>query len=162
MSEKYEMKHRHASENAEYSVRLAALVAIVTGLPVWNVAGETGVWAQLPDRMRRGHDWYGKKLALLFASMGYNSSPDFKTRFDRETRYPCLMRYVPTKRALVLERQAHRKATGDPNATVASWWNMLVYYDGLVYDPVQPEPYPLDRFPSSLYKVTTMMQVWVA
>ena len=70
------------------------------------------------------------------------------------------MRYVPTPRALVIERQAKRQATGDPKATVSSWWNILVYYDGLVYDPCYREPYALAQF-TPLYKITTMMQVWV-
>ena len=70
------------------------------------------------------------------------------------------MRYVPTKRALVLERREKRRQTGDPRATVTSWWDILVYYDGLVYDPAYRHPYPLERF-SPLYKITTMMQVWV-
>lgn len=159
MSEKYEMQHQFAGGD-NYAVRLAALVAIVTGLPLWNEDGEKGVWARLTDRMRQGKGWYSSELPKLFTQLGYNSSADFKTRFDRATPYPCLMRYVPTKRALVLERQAKRRETGNPKATVTSWWNILVYYDGLVYDPAHREPYALERF-SPLYKVTSMMQVWV-
>jgi hypothetical protein len=160
MKEKYEMLHRYEG-GADFAIRLAALVAIATGLPLWNEDGEKGVWAQLPDRMRLGKGWYSRELPKLFTELGYNSSPDFKTRFDRDTPYPCLMRYVPTKRALVLERRRKRLETGDPKATVTGWWNILVYYDGLVYDPSYREPYPLERF-SPLYKVTSMMQVWVA
>jgi hypothetical protein len=145
---KYEIEH------VPHELAYVALVSILTGLPLDELR------LLIPARLHTTDGWYGRDFAATFRSLGYDCSPDFKTKFDPATPYPCLLRYGPGKVLLARETIARRRETGNPNLKPDRWWNVLAYYDGLCYDPHQAEPFKLSAFNPAL-KITTMMQVWM-
>ena len=150
-TQKYEIEHVQAVEPEKYC---AALIAMLTGLALDEV------WSRLPERLRKNAGWYGRDFVAVFRALGYDCSPRFQ-KFDPETKYPCLMRFGPTARQLVLDRRAERQRTGNPTATVRPWWNVWVYYDGLVYEPRYPGPWLFHTMPKNL-KITSMLPVWIS
>lgn len=139
---KYEVEHVQATSPDAYC---AALIAMLTGYSVAQV------WSRVLPRLRKQSGWYGRDFVATFQNMGYDCSPRFRA-FEYATEYPCLLRYGPTKNEMA-QRNLKRP-----------WWNVVVFYDELVYDPRQSCPYTIELL--SKYaggsKITSMMQVWIA
>lgn len=132
---KYEMEHQHHPEADDECL---VLISMLTGHALEDVRGK------VPPRLHKGHGWYGRDFIAAFRELGYDCSPKFKP-FEIDTPYPCLMRYGPRK----------------PASRKEDWWSVVVYYDGLVYDPALPEPFALNLFNPD-YKITSMLQVWMS
>lgn len=155
LSEKYEIEHVQVAEPEK---ACAAMVAMLTGLPLDEV------WAKLPARLRKNDGWYSRDFIDTFRGLGYDCSPRF-VKFDPDTRYPCLLRFGPTARGLVWRRARKRRETGDPEAQLTErekhWWNVWVYYDGLVYEPRYTGPWLFHTMGKDV-RPTSMMQVWIS
>lgn len=154
-TQKYEIEHVHTAESEK---ERAALIAMLTGLEMAEV------WTRLPARLRKDAGWYGRDFVATFRALGYDCSPRF-VKFDPATKYPCLLRYGPSARGLVWARRRKRRESGDPTAQLTErekhWWNVWVYYDGLVYEPRYPGPW-LFHTMGDYIRVTSMMQVWIS
>lgn len=155
LSQKYEVEHVQATEPEK---ECAALIAMLTGLPLEEV------WAKLPARLQKHCGWYSRDFSDTFRRLGYDCSPRF-IKFDPDTKYPCLLRFGPTARGLVWRRAWKRRETGDPTAQLTErekhWWNVWVYYDGLVYEPRYSGPWLFHTMDKGV-RPTSMMQVWIS
>jgi len=149
--EKYEIEHQH---NLTPEDECLVLISMLTGYPLEEVR------EQVEPRLRKAAGWYGRDFIATFRKMGYDCSPKFKP-FDKDTPYPCLMRYGPSRMLLARETVERRREKGNPDLKPSPWWNVLVYYDGLVYDLDQPAPFPLHHLNPD-YRITSMLQVWVS
>lgn len=146
--EKYEIEFVSRAEAlGNYSL---ALISMLTGLPADEIAGK------IPQRLRKDGGWYGRDFIEVFRQLGYNCSPRF-IPFDQNTAYPCLLRFGPREHEVARARRAGEKPP--------DWWAVIVYYDGLCYDPNGTDedvvPFHLSRFNPDL-KVTSMLQVWMS
>lgn len=142
LSEKYEIEFLGQQEAGHY---LFAMVSMLTGYSMNELI------ERLPQRLHTG-GWYGRDFREVFTLLGFDCTPKFK-KFDPATPHPCLLRFRPTKRQIVLRKLAGYKRP--------DYWDVFVYYDGLVYSPEEECVYPLTLF-SPAHKVTSMMQVWIS
>lgn len=122
-----------------------ALVSMLTGHSIEELHNT------LPKRYWNAESWYTRDFKAAISLLGFDTNPSFK-KFDPQTPYPCLARFRPTKRRMVERRQAGKKP---------DFWDVYVYYDGLIYSPQEGCVYPLTLFDPGL-KITSMLQVWLS
>ncbi|HEX8657226.1 MAG TPA: hypothetical protein VF690_06820, partial [Hymenobacter sp.] len=98
---------------------MLALISMLTGLPMEELR------ERLDARYYRRMGFWGRDFTQAFRLLGYDCSPRFK-KFDPETPVPCLLRFAPTKRQMVIE------------GIKRPWWSVVVYCNGQVYAPYCP------------------------
>lgn len=123
----YELDYTRHYDNGHYTN-----IAILTGLPIEEIS------AASPS----ASSWRGIQFIETFRKLGFNVNPRF-IKFDRETPYPCLMRFKDL-------RDKER------------CWYAWVYYKTKVYTGMGC----WHRLDSLLelnphIKVTSMLQVWI-
>jgi hypothetical protein len=155
-TQKQEIRHI-APDRHEHM--FAAIIAIATGLELEEVV------AGLPKRLLKNGGFYGRDFRECFEHFGFDCSRTFK-RFDKDTERIAVIRYGPSKRALVENRKALRKRSGDPKAQLPKeemdWWDVAVYYDGWIYKPLFSDRFPLTDPIVKYWRITSMMQVWLS
>ena len=128
MMEKYELDEGRYHENEGHITR----IAILTGCEYEDIK------LVAPDKKL----WKGTDYVKTFNKLGFNTNPRFVS-FDKDTYYPCLMRYH--------------------NKDELKYWYAFAYYDGIVYQGCSMKC-TLDEWLEAYghrVVITSMLQVWI-
>lgn len=126
---KWEMNANRVSLNPHYQI-----IGIITGCSDKQIS-------KVSPRKER---WCAKDYINSFHGLGFNTKRSFKLKFDRETPYPCMMRYKTS------------------NPKDKAFWFAEAYYDGVVYFG-DGKTCDLDDFIelNPNFHITSMLQVWI-